>query len=244
MNELQIFNNEEFGQIRTVEIGGEPWFVASDIAKSLGYRMASDLTRRIDTEDKDTQKVRTPSGEQEMTIINESGLYSAILNSNLPSAKKFKHWVTSEVIPSIRKNGGYIAGQENLTPEQVVANALIVAQNIIKQRDAQIEEMKPKAEFFDAVTDSKDAISMNEVAKVLNFKGVGRNKLFEILRSEKVLDNRNIPYQRYIDAQWFRTIEQKYTKGADTCINIKTLVFQKGVDRIRNLLEEMGYAQS
>lgn len=250
MNELQIFNNEEFGQIRTVEINGEPWFVGKDIAQALQYENPQKAIRdHVEEEDKKMgERNVTPSiidslGREQFPIyINESGMYSLILSSKLPTAKRFKHWVTSAVIPSIRKNGGYIAGQENLTPEQVVANALIVAQNIIKQREAQIEEMKPKAEFFDAVTDSKDAISMNEVAKVLNFKGVGRNKLFEILRNQKILDNRNIPYQRYIDASWFRTIEQKYSKGADTCINIKTLVFQKGVEKIRELLEESGYA--
>ena len=99
----------------------------------------------------------------------------------MPKADEFEHWIFDEVLPSIRKNGGYIANQENLTPEKIVANALIVAQNIISQKDRQIEQMKPKAEFFDAVADSKTAISMNEVSKVLGIKGYGRNNLFEFL---------------------------------------------------------------
>lgn len=107
MNEVQIFNNEEFGEIRTITKDGEPWFVASDVAKALGYRMASDMTRRIDEEDKGYTKVRTHGGEQEMSIINESGLYAGVFCSNLDSAKSFKHWVTSEVLPSIRKTGSY-----------------------------------------------------------------------------------------------------------------------------------------
>lgn len=106
-SKIQIFKNEEFGRIRTLEIDGEPWFAATDIAKSLGYRMASDLIRRIDNEDKGTHLMSTPGGEQTISIINESGLYSAILGSKLESAKRFKHWVTSEVLPSIRKHGAY-----------------------------------------------------------------------------------------------------------------------------------------
>lgn len=238
MNELQIFNNAEFGQIRTVTKDNEPWFVASDIAKALGYRMASDLVRRIDDDDKGTHIMSTQGGEQAMLIINESGFYSSILNSKLESAKRFKHWVTSEVLPSIRKNGGYIANQENLTPEQIVANALVVAQNIINQKDRQIEEMKPKAEFFDCVADSKTAISMNEVAKVLGIKGMGRNNLFEFLREEGILDKFNVPYQRYVDCGWFRVIEQKYMRDGEPHISTKTLVYQKGVDAIRKRIEK------
>jgi len=242
MNELQIFNNEEFGQIRTVEIGGEPWFVGKDIAQALRYSdTRKAVVMHVDEDDRTNCPIIDSLGrEQDTTVINESGMYALILLSKLPSAKKFKHWVTAEVLPSIRKTGGYLMPKS--LPEALRLYADECEKN--ERLNQQVIEMKPKAEFFDAVTDSKDAISMNEVAKVLNFKGVGRNKLFEILRDQKILDNRNIPYQRYIDAQWFRTIEQKYTKGADTCINIKTLVFQKGVDRIRNLLEEMGYAQS
>lgn len=236
MNGLQIFNNEEFGVIRTVTKDNEPWFVASDIAKALGYRMASDLARRIDEDDKGTHVMSTQGGEQAMLIINESGFYSAILGSKLESAKRFKHWVTSEVLPSIRKNGGYIANQEQMTPEQIVANALVVAHNIILQKDRQIEEMKPKAEFFDTVADSKTAISMNEVAKVLNIKGYGRNNLFEFLRENKVLDRWNVPYQRYVDNGWFRVIEQHYQKNGEPIVTTKTLVYQKGVDGIRKLV--------
>ena len=123
------------------------------------------------------------------------------------------------------------------TPEQVFARALKMADKTIASLNEKVLEMKPKAEFFDAVADSKDAIPMGEVAKVLNFKGVGRNKLFEILRDKKVLMDNNIPYQRYIDADWFRTIEQKFSKNGEVCISIKTLVYQKGVNGIRKILE-------
>lgn len=235
MNELQIFNNEEFGTIRIKTIDGEPWFVAKDVADKLGYAQTSNMMKRIDEEDSKSSIL--DGMNMKSSLINESGLYSAIIGSKLDSAKRFKHWVTSEVLPSIRKNGGYIANQENLTPEQIVANALIVAQNIISQKDKQIEEMRPKADFFDAVADSKTAISMNEVSKVLGIKGLGRNNLFEFLRDNAILDRWNVPYQKYIDCGWFRVIEQKYTKNGEEHISIKTLVYQKGVDAIRRKIE-------
>lgn len=239
MNELQIFENEEFGSIRVVEINNEPWFVGKDVAEALGYMNTRQaIATNVDDEDRGVHSIDTLSGTQKMTIINESGLYSLILQSKLDSAKKFKRWIISVVIPSIRKNGGYIANQENLSPEQIVANALIVAQNIIAARDKQIAELKPKAEFFDAVTDSKDAIPMADVAKVLDM-GIGRNKLFEFLRDKKILMADNRPYQKFIDAGYFRVVEQKFDKGfGEVGINIKTLVFQKGVDYIRRKLSE------
>ena len=236
-NIVETYTSKEFGEIRIITKDGEAWFVASDVAKALGYRMASDMTRRIDEEDKGYTKVRTHGGEQEMSIINESGLYTGVFMSCRDSAKSFKHWVTSEVLPSIRKNGGYIANQEQMTPEQIVAIALVVAHNIILQKERQIEEMKPKAEFFDAVADSKTAISMNEVAKVLNIKGYGRNKLFEFLRDNSVLDRWNVPYQKYVDNGWFRVIEQHYQKNGEPIVTTKTLVYQKGVDGIRKMIE-------
>ena len=172
-----------------------------------------------------------------MSYIGEGDLYRLIMKSKLPSAERFESWVVDEVIPSIRKNGGYIANQENLSPEQIVANALIVANNIIEEKNKQIEEMKPKADFFDSVADSKTAISMNEVAKVLNVKGYGINNLFEFLRENKILQNNNVPYQRYVDNGWFRVIEQKYMKNGEPVVTTKTLVYQKGVDAIRKMLK-------
>lgn len=240
VNELQIFNNEEFGEIRTITKDGEPWFVGKDITEKLGYQNGSrDIARHVDEDDQIVIPIPVDTQNRNMLVINESGLYSLVISSKLPNAKKFKKWVTSEVLPSIRKNGGYIANQEQMTPEQIVANALIVAQNIISQKDRQIEEMKPKAEFFDAVADSKTAISMNEVAKVLNIKGYGRNNLFEFLRENKVLDRWNVPYQRYVDNGWFRVIEQHYQKNGEPIVTTKTLVYQKGVDGIRKMIKQM-----
>ena len=240
MNEIQIFNNEEFGDIRTVEINGEPWFVGKDIANALGYKDTADgLKNHVDDEDKKLVKVgEIPTLETSnygAYIINESGLYSLILGSRLPNAKKFKRWVTAEVLPSIRKTGGY-----NLP--QTYADALRALADQAEQTEKlrlENNEMKPKADFFDAVAGSKQAISLGDVAKILNYPKIGRNKLFEILRDQNILQNDNIPYQKYIDAGYFRVIEQKYNAGDEVRISFKTLVYQKGVDYIRKTLNQV-----
>ena len=233
MNELTIFNNPEFGDIRTVEIEGRTMFVAIDVARALGYLRPADA---ITTHCKGSVKWRvlTSGGEQEVKVIPEGDIYRLVIRSKLPSAEKFEYWVFDEVIPTIRQKGSYNLPQ---TYTQALEQLLIQArQNEKLLADNQI--MQPKADFYDAVAGSKTAIEMGSVAKVLNFKGVGRNKLFEILRDERILQSDNIPYQKYIDNGWFRTIEQKYSKDGETYINIKTLVYQKGVDGIRKILEK------
>lgn len=236
MNELQIFNNEEFGQVRVIEVNGEPYFVGKDVAEILGYSNSRKaLIDHVDEEDKtDGVTIRDSIGrDQNPVLINESGLYSLILSSQLHSAKRFKRWVTSEVLPSIRKTGSYHMPQTYAEALRALADKAEAAERL----ELENKELKPKAEFFDAVADSKDAIEIGQVAKVLNFPGIGRNKLFGILRAKGVLMNNNIPYQKYIDKGYFRTIEQKYTMpDGETRISIKTLVYQKGVDAIRKLL--------
>ena len=232
MNELQIFNNPEFGSVRAITKDNEPWFVASDVAKALGYRMASDMTRRIDEEDKGYTKVRTPGGEQEMSIINESGLYAGVFCSSLDSAKSFKHWVTSEVLPSIRKNGGYIAGQETLSDEELMAKALLVANNKIKERDAIIERQqakieadKPKTIFADAVSTSKTSILIGDLAKLICQNGVqiGQKRLFEWLRQNGYLiksgSSRNMPTQRYVEQGLFE-VKESNVQNPDGSVRI------------------------
>lgn len=171
MNEVKIFNNEEFGEVRTVIIDGEPWFVGRDVTKSLGYAKPEGAIRNnVDKDDTLVEGVTDSLGRVQQTlIINESGLYSLIFSSQLESAKRFKKWVTSEVLPSIRQNGGYILNQENLTREQIVANALIVAQNIIADKDKQIKELSPKAEYFDSLVDSKLLTNFRDTAKELGY---------------------------------------------------------------------------
>lgn len=234
MNELKIFSNEEFGEIRTLDINGDPWFVGKEVAEMLGYSNTRDaLLRHVDDEDKDTVVIPDGIGNPNQTIINESGLYSLVLSSKLESARKFKRWITSEVIPQIRKTGAYHTPKTYAEALRALADEAEKAEALKKQNQL----MQPKAEFFDAVTDSKTAIPIGDVAKILDI-GIGRNKLFEFLREKNILTSDNRPYQRYIDAGYFRVIVQKYEVNGEVRINIKTLVFQKGIDWIRKQLSK------
>lgn len=182
MNDLQIFENPEFGKIRTLEIEGEPWFVGKDVAEILGYtNPRKALDDHIDLEDKmqgDGVTIRDAIGrEQHPTIISESGLYSLIFSSKLPTAKKFKRWVTAEVIPSIRKNGGYVSGQENMTPEELMAAALLMANKTIENQKLRLSTltvdnqiMRPKADYFDELVDRNLLTNFRETAKQLQVK--------------------------------------------------------------------------
>lgn len=179
MNELKIFSNPDFGTIRTLELNNEPWFVGKDVAEVLGYTNPRDaLAKHVDAEDKDTVAIcdGTP-GNPNTTIINESGLYSLILSSKLPTAKKFKRWVTSEVLPAIRKHGGYVAGQEHMSDEELMAKALLMAQKTIADRDARISALQvevavaqPKAAYFDELVDRNLLTGIRETAKELGIK--------------------------------------------------------------------------
>ena len=219
MNNIKIFESEEFGSIRATAINGEPWFVGKDIADKLGYENPQKALRdHVDDEDRIMgERNVTPSitdsiGREQFPIfINESGIYSLILSSKLPSAKRFKRWVTSEVLPSIRKNGGYIAGQETLTDEELLSKALLVAQNKIRERDALIqkqaaviEQQRPKTIFADAVSASKQSILIGELAKLICQNGVeiGQKRLFNWLRENGYLmrdGKTNIPKQKYVE---------------------------------------------
>lgn len=179
MNNLQIFDSPDFGQIRTIQQNGEPWFVGKDVADILGYQNGSrDVNRHVDEDDRQNYQNGTFESNRGLTIINESGLYSLILSSKMPKAKEFKRWVTSEVIPAIRKTGGYIAGSENMTDAEIMAKAVLVAQSTIRQRDQRIKELesdvaaaKPKVLFADAVSASDSTILIGDLAKILKQNG-------------------------------------------------------------------------
>ncbi|MGO0884753.1 phage antirepressor [Clostridioides difficile] len=211
MNNLQIFKNNTFGEIRVVEIKEEPWFVGKDIAEKLGYKDTSDaLKRHVDDEDKGGGEIPTPGGNQNMRLINESGLYSLILSSKLPNAKAFKRWVTNEILPSIRKTGGYIHTTKDMSDDEIMARALQVAQKTIEKKSREIEEkdkviqlQQPKVLFADAVLSSENSILVGELAKILKQNGVdtGQNRLFDWLRDNGYLIKRkgedyNIPTQK------------------------------------------------
>ena len=246
-NNMIIKTNEMFGDLRIVMVDSGPWFVGKDVAEKLGYaKPRNAISNHVDDEDKGVAPIQGDlGGTQEMTIINESGLYSLILKSKLPEAKQFKRWVTSEVLPSIRKDGGYISISNEMSDEEIMAKALVVAQKTIERKNLELQEQKkiileqqPKVEFYDDVAGSKDAVAMKEVAKVLGIKGMGRNKLFKFLRDKKILDRNNMPYQEYVDREYFRVIEQRYnTNNGDIKITFTTLVYNKGIEYIRKLLK-------
>lgn len=217
--ELQVFTNQQFGQIRVVAQNGEPWFVGKDVADVLGYKNPRKaMIDHVDEEDKGVTKCDTLGGKQNTVTINESGLYSLILSSKLPTAKKFKHWVTSDVIPSIRKSGGYIVQQETMTDAELMAKALLVAQRQIEDRERLIEEMKPAKIFADAVCASEQTILVGDLAKLIKQNGVdiGQKRLFEWLRLNGYLIRRkgsawNMPTQRSMDMGLFEIKETAIT---------------------------------
>lgn len=197
---------------------GEPWFVGKDVADVLGYANASKaVSAHVDTADKryemfdiaDSQNGNVPIGKTKTILINESGLYSLILSSKLPSAREFKHWVTSEVLPSIRKHGGYISGQEELTPDQLVLKSIEYLQSKIAEQRSQLEAQAPKVLFADAYSASKKCVLVGELAKMLTQNGykTGQNRLFKQLRDEGYLmkknGNPNFPTQKSMELGLF-----------------------------------------
>ena len=203
MNKVKIFNSEEFGDVRTVTINGEPWFVGKDVADILGYQNGSrDINRHVHEGDRQNYQNGTFDSPRGMTIINESGLYALIFGSKLESAVRFKHWVTSEVLPAIRRTGGY----QMPAPQgkELLALAVLEAQKTIEAQNTEIERMKPKAIFADAVSASTSSILIGDLAKLLRQNGVdtGQKRLFEQLRNEGYLmktgSSRNMPTQRYV----------------------------------------------
>ena len=227
MNDLQFFKSEQFGEIRTVTVNNEPWFVGKDIADILGYQNGSrDINAHVDEEDKLKYQISTAGQMREQTIINESGLYSLILSSKLPTAKQFKRWVTSEVLPSIRKTGGYIEGQETMSDTELIAKALLVAQRQIEEKNRYIEAIKPKALFADAVAASHTSILVGDLAKILKQNGVeiGQKRLFEWLRNNGYLilkhgSDHNMPTQRSMEMGLFE-IKESTVNNPDGSVRI------------------------
>lgn len=221
VNGMEVFKNEKFGEVRVVERGGEPWFVAVDVCRALGIGNTSMTLRRLDEDEKGASSIDTRGGQQEVTIVNEPGLYSLVLGSRKPEAKEFKWWVTHEVIPSIRKHGGYIAGQETMSDEELLAKAVLAAQNVIAERERQLHEAqeklieaKPKAVFADAVASSETTILIGELAKLLKQNGIdiGQNRLFSWMRDNGYLikrgDSYNMPTQKSMNLGLFEIKER------------------------------------
>ncbi len=239
MQELQIFKNEEFGEIRTSTIDNEPWFVGKDVAKALGYTNERDaLSKHVEEEDKGVAKCDTPGGKQDMTVINESGLYALVFGSKLESAKRFKHWVTSEVLPAIRKHGVYAVDELLENPDIAIKafTALKEEREKNKLLQADNERMKPKAIFADAVATSHTSILIGDLAKLLKQSGVetGQKRLFNWMRENGYLIKRkgsdwNMPTQKAMEMGLFEVKESTVNNpDGSVRINKTTKVTGKG----------------
>lgn len=222
MNEIQSFDSPEFGTVRALRgEDGEPLFVARDVTDALGLDRTA--TRRLDEDEKGVHSTHTPGGNQQVLLVTEPGFYKLVLQSRKPEAKAFQRWVTHEVLPALRRDGGYMVARDE-TPEQTMARAVLLAQQTIDRQkrriaglEAENEEMRPKALFADAVAASDGTCLIGEFAKMLRQNGVdiGQNRLFAMLREDgylgKVGQNRNVPTQRSMELGLFRIKETAIT---------------------------------
>ena len=255
MNELKIFENTEFGKMRVIEKNGEPWFVGKDVCESFGDTNYRRSLSTIDENDKGVSQIMTPGGMQNMTIISETGLYDLLfsmqpqkargvsqneqaINERIEKLSRFKRWVTHEVLPAIRKHGGYIAGQENMSDEELIARALMVAKHKIEERDKQIEVLKPKALFADAVSASKTSILIGDLAKLIKQNGhdIGQRRLFQWMRDKGYLIKQqgaswNMPTQKSMDMGLFEIKETTITHS-DGHISISKTVKVSGKGQV------------
>jgi len=223
MNDLQEFNFDG-NNVRVITINGDPWWVLKDVCDVLGIDNQRNVAARLEDDEKDVHLVDTLGGNQNMTIINESGLYSVILRSDKPDAIRFRKWVTSEVLPSIRKTGSYAIPKG----EELLALAVIEAERVIREKDQKIAILEPKAEVYEKISDSSGLKSLQEVSKIL---GYGPKQFFKKLRDEHILymDNGvNLPYQEFIDNGIFVVREEPYVAGGEYRVYSRIFVTGKG----------------
>jgi len=225
--DLQLFSSERFGKLRATQIDCEVWFAATDVAKALGYRDANQITRALDDDEKRWSEgtlSECTHSHLGIRLINESGLYRVLMRSQRPEAIPFQRWLAHEVVPEIRRNGGYIATSPEDSDADIMARALLIAQKTIDRKnelialhEATIEDMKPKALFADAVADSEGTCLIGELAKMMCQNGleIGQNRLFKLLQRDGYLgksgSNRNVPTQRSMDMKLFRIKETAVT---------------------------------
>lgn len=217
MNDIQVFKNDQFGQVRAARgKNGEPVFVAKDICAILDLGNPRSSIALLDDDEKGVHSVDTPGGKQQMTTVTEPGFYKLVMRSRKPEAKAFQRWVTHEVLPALRRDGGYMVARDE-TPEQTMARAVLLAQATIDRQRDRIAELEPKALFADAVAASDGTCLVGELAKMMRQNGaeVGQNRLFAMLREDGYLgnvgQNRNVPTQRAMDLGLFRIKETAVT---------------------------------
>ena len=250
--ELQVFSNAEFGSVRSIMVNNEPYFVGKDVAEILGYSRTADAIKvHVDKEDKGVCEMQTPGGVQNVTIINESGLYSLILSSKMPNAKKFKRWVTSEVLPAIRKHGVFAVDTMLNDPDAMIAalqaykeerqrRLLLESENAVQKQ--QLLEMKPKVSYYDVVINSPDLISITEIAKdygwsAKHMNGYLHSKGIQYKQGDRIW----ILYQKYAEQGLTSTKTHAYLTGdGNTHTKVHTYWTQKGRLFIYDLLKKDG----
>lgn len=252
MNEIKSFESKEFGEIRTIMIDGEPWFVGKDVAEILGYsNTRKALADHVDEEDKGVTKCDTLGGTQELTVITESGLYSLILSSKMPNAKKFKRWVTSEVLPSIRKNGMYATDELLDNPDLLIRIATELKaerekrkqlETEVKAKNQMIGELKPKADYMDQILNNKGLVTITQIAKDYGMSGKAMNELLHTLGVQYKQSEQWLLYATYHDMGYThsKTVEITHSDGTPD-IRMNTKWTQKGRVFLYELLKKNGY---
>ena len=240
-NKMFIFHSEEFGAIRTISNEqGEPMFCAKDVAEALGYNNPLKAIRNhVDSEDKGVNELGTPGGTQKVIFINESGLYALILSSKLENAKRFKHWVTSEVLPSIRKQGGYMIARQDENDEVIMARALQIMQATLQRRDEQIAKLQPRADYADHVLDSVSCFTVTQIGKELNMTGHDLNRLLCEMRIQYVQSGQYLLYADYARQGLAKNRNFEY-HNADGELKTRTYLVwtERGRDFIHRLLNK------
>ena len=246
MNEIQLFKNDRFGEVRVAGTSEEPLFCLADVCKAIGIANPRNVKDRLDGDDvRQVDTIDNLGRTQQVNYVTESGMYDVIIRSDSENAKPFRKWVTSEVLPSIRKSGGYLATKEDDTPEMIMARAILVANDTITRQKKQLEQahkkismLAPKAEFMDKVMDTDQKIDIGQAAKILQLP-FGRNTLFKKLKEKGVFfANRNEPKQEYIKRGYFELKEKWIDRdNHDGFMVVKVLVTQKGLDFIAKLFE-------
>ena len=246
---IKIFENEEFGKVRTVVKDGEPWFVGKDVAECLGYsKPRNAINAHVDNEDKALAPIQggCSTGTQNTMIINESGLYSLVLSSKLPRAKEFRRWVTATILPTLRRTGGYVGNEEmfieNYLPflDEPYQNLFRLQMMAINQLNERIRHDEPLVEFAEQVSDTTNHIDMNAMAKLARAENipVGRNRLYSWLKGKGVLMANNLPYQTFIDCGYFAVKESVFETPTMTKTYQQTFVTGKGQLFIIGLLRK------
>lgn len=252
MNGLQIIEQRELLG-KDFKIYGDfenPLFLGRDVAEWIDYAKTGngsyDVSKMLNTVDENEKligKIFVSGQNRDMWFLTEDGLYEVLMQSTKPIAKEFKKQV-KEILKSIRKNGMYAKDELLDNPDLLieVATRLKLEKEKVKELQQRVIEMKPKEDFYDAVTQSNETCDFAQAAKILNFKGIGRNKLFEILRDKEILRPNNQPYQKYVDSGWFKVVEvSSVDRYGDLRLFYKTVIYQKGLDKISKILLDLGY---